>query len=558
MSKNPLRAGTHDFKELVTGDSPFVDKTCMIEEVCRSVGKTLMYTRPRGFGRSTNLSMLDCFFNLRYKDEEDIFKGTHISSRRGCDSFRNSYPVIRMDLSLLDGSSPDDFERSLMDIISSVLKDAISFLGRSDLKPYDRDALDRAVNGGLNIIEAMKFIRTLCMIYRDKFGKRTIVLADDYDSCLQSITSDERYDVIAQELGKFMEQTFKFNENIQFGVITGLMSFSGRSMLSGFNNASVHSILDRQGSGFFGFTEDEVIGLLKDTGNPPERMAEIREWYGGYRFGDREVFNPYSVMAYLSNGSVPKAHWVKMTGGLSEHLVASMGHGILQNLKEMSEGKRTIESPIDTAVAYPDVLRPNADPSLIYSYLAMSGYLKTVDTMDQVGGKSLCTVSMVNKEASYAFETIVKRAKDLDEYVQMAVDAIYDDEPRVLEKNLESMLSGLAMDKDWVKAANDTELHNKYRDVFMAYLMDPLHTAKEEQPFGIGRTGICFPGSDRFRPIIIEVKSTRKEGTDLHALAKEGLKQIESKGYSKQQGMRDAIRVGIGVWMKTVEVAIEK
>jgi len=559
MTGKEYPEGTFDFKAMVTGDHYFVDKTMMIADVCKAVNKTFLYTRPRRFGKSTNLSMLNYYFNMKYKDEEDIFKGLYIETCDKCEEFKNAYPVIWMNFGDLASSSSEMFEYSLSNMIASVARDANIILEGHNVRPEDKAIISRAYASQLNPIEVRKFIRTLCAIYRDVFGKKTIILVDEYDHCIQNIHSRTKFDEIIQLLGPFMEQSFKFNEDIQFGVVTGIMPLAKTSMLSSFNNASVCSILDKQGDEFFGFTEEEVIRLLKETGNPPEKISEIREWYDGYRFGDKEVYNPYSVIMYLKKGCVPKAYWVNMTGGgLSEDLIASMGRETLQNLKEISEGKRTIESPIDTAIAYPDILRPGADPSLIYSYLAMSGYLKTVDTMEQVGGKSLCTVSMVNKEVSYTFDTIVKRATDLDTYVQRAVDAIYDVDPDVLKDNLESMLSGLAMDEDWVKAANDTELHNKYRDVFMAYLMDPLHTAKEEQPFGIGRTDICFPGSGGSRPIIIEVKSTRKEGTDLHALAKEGLKQIESKGYSKQQGMRDAIRVGIGVWMKTVEVAIEK
>ncbi|MBR2255321.1 MAG: AAA family ATPase [Candidatus Methanomethylophilaceae archaeon] len=183
------------------------------------------------------------------------------------------------------------------------------------------------------------------------FGQKTVILVDEYDQWVQNVRSTELFESLVGAIRPFMQQTFKFNDYIQFGFVTGIMPMAKTSMLSSFNNASICSILDERGDESFGFTEGEVSRLLEETGNPPEKMDEIREWYDGYRFEDAEVYNPYSVMLYLQTRCRPEAYWNNMTGGgLSKDLLSSMGARPLAELRRLSEEEgSTLDPPWTSA-----------------------------------------------------------------------------------------------------------------------------------------------------------------------------------------------------------------
>jgi len=550
-------AGTKDFKALVSGKYHFVDKTMMIRDICDAEDQTFLYTRPRRFGKTINLSMLDYYFNSKYKDDEDIFKGLKISSCHQCDVHKNAYPVINMDFSDLDSTSSDKFNISLRSMVRSVALQCESILEGKKLSKDDKETINRAKKERTDIVDIRLSISNMCEIIYNHIGKKVIILVDEYDHCIQEIRSQRKFNEIIKEIRPFMEKTFKRNKFIRFAVVTGIMPLAKTSMLSSFNNADVRSILDVQGDEYFGFTESEVIKLLEETDYPADKIDEIREWYDGYHFGNADVYNPYSVMMYLMKGCKPKSYWNNMTGGgMSKELISSLGPEPLIALKSLYENGTTFRSIIDTTIAYPDVIIPYVRPSTVYSYLAMAGYLKTYDTGETSEGKSLCVVSMVNEEVSYAFKALVERADELDNNSVSAVDAFFDMNPDTSKKYVEEMLCGIAMDRTWLEDSY-TSIHNRYRDIIMAYLSTPKVHARTEVHKGYGKTDIFFPPANDHRAMIIEVKTTADDDKDLKGLANEAIRQIDRKKYAGEIDSRGSICVGIGIHMKTVEVVFK-
>jgi hypothetical protein len=547
--------GMKDFREMVSGGYHFVDKTMMIAGLCGVKDQTFLYTRPRRFGKSMNLSMLDYFFNIRYKDERNIFEGLRIDACEGCGRYRNAYPVVRMNFGDLRSDSREAFRESLVSMVADVGRTFRDLTETCVMSAGDRDFILRCASSSLNYTETVKAVRTMCGILAGIYGEKTVILVDEYDQCIQDIYDPSGFEEIADELRPFMEQTFKFNDNIQFGVVTGIMPLAKTSMLSSFNNASVCSILEAEGDEYFGFTEDEVIRLLEDTGNSRDRMDEIREWYDGYHFGNADVYNPYSVILYLKNGCRPKAYWVNLTGGgISQDLVSSMGAESLNELRSVYESDATFESVIDTTISYAEILRPGVKASSVYSYLAMAGYLKTVE-MGIAEGKSLCRISRVNKEVSYAFGSLIERASEVERLTKDVLSDVYGRDAASLGSDIEALLSGLSMDRTWMQDADPTARHNMYRDVIMAYLMTPEVLARSETPKGYGKTDIFIPRSGGDPPVVIEIKTTVDPRKDLDSLASEGLEQIRTRRYADEPGIEDAICIGIGIRMKTVRVA---
>ena len=556
MGNKAYPDGTYDFKELTSGEFYFVDKTLMIRDLCRFSNLTYLYTRPRRFGKSTNLTMLDYFFNIKYKDEPDIFTGLKIDSYPECKAHKNAYPVIRMNFADLRSGSKKEFYVSLRSMVSNVADEFNYLIDEKLVSSNDARFLNSCSSSKLTEVDTDKSIRKLCSILEKVYGKKTIVLVDEYDYCIQNIRSDEEANSFIGYLRPFMEQTFKFNDNLKSGVVTGIVPVTKASMLSSFNNACMCTILDSMWDEYFGFTEDEVKELLCEAGKL-DKMDEIREWYDGYRFGDADVYNPYSVMMYLKNGCEAKSYWNKVTvGGLSADLISSMGSKSLATLKGLYENKGSVLlSPIDGNITYSEVMSPSVNPSVVYSYLAMTGYLKVVRTGKLDDGISVYEVGMVNEEISLAFKALVGRATEIEKRVDDAVEAIYSKNPATAITNLESMLIGLKMDKNWSQDENPTERHNRYRDVIMAYLITPELQAHEEIPKGYGLTDIFFSRTKDRPPIIIEIKTTVDPRKSLKSLAKEALKQIDTKRYADEPGMEDAILVGIAIREKKVEVA---
>ena len=550
MERKRYPYGVSDFKALVTRGYCFVDKTGLICDLCGMKGRTLLFTRPRRFGKSINLSMIDRFFNIEYAGDEDIFRGLAVSECDRCTPYRNAYPVVKLNFGDLSSESAELFRQSLALMIAGAAKEVMEGADPTAFDECEARFLERCLSSSLDEAERQGAIRTLCGIMKRIHHKGTIILVDEYDHCMQDIRSQDGLESVIGLLAPFMEQTFKFNPDYEFAVITGIMPLAKTRLLGSFNDAKVCSILETEEDESFGFTEKEIVHLIEETGNPPEKLSEIREWYDGYRFGDADVYNPHSIMRYLGSGCEPVAYWNNMTGGsMSEELVSSMSAESLFLLLGLYESEGSFfETVLDTGVTYPDVLSPVAKPSAVCSYLAMAGYLKAVRTGSEEDGIPVCRVSIANREVSTAFKKLMSRAKEIEMEVVYVMDSICRKDASDLEESLASMLIGPCQDADWSK-------QNKYRDIIMAYLMTPGLSTHAEMPKGYGNTGIFFEGHDGHLPIIIEVKTTNDPDMDLGSLAQKALAQIDRKRYSKDPDSEGAICVGLGIRQKSVKVA---
>ncbi len=292
MKQMKYPEGVSDFKALVTGGYHFVDKTGLICDLCGTMNQTLLFTRPRRFGKTVNLSMIDHFFNIIYSDEEDIFEGLAVSKCERCAPYKHAYPVVKLNFGDISGESIELFRQSLDLMIGKAANEAMNGTDPGLFSEYDRRFLQKCADSSLNEAEKRQSISILCGILKRIHRKKVLILVDEYDHFMQSIHSGAVFDDIVRFLRPFLEQTFKFNTDCEFAVVTGIMPLTKTSMLSSFNNAKVCSILETEGDEYFGFTEEEIIRLLGETGNPPDKISEIREWYDGYRFGDADVYNP--------------------------------------------------------------------------------------------------------------------------------------------------------------------------------------------------------------------------------------------------------------------------
>ena len=341
MASKKFPDGVKDFKTLVSGKNYFVDKTMMIRDVWDAEDEVLLYTRPRRFGKSINLSMLDYFFNLKYKDGPDIFERLKISSREGYEKHKNAYPVIRMDFSILSSASLDEFNTKLSDVLYNAAME-IKREHSSVLNSDDLNLLNKFISKTADKAEIDDSVSKFCSMLNAAYGQKVMIFIDEYDHFFQNIRSEKLYDSIIERIRPFMENAFKTNRSMRTGVITGIMPITKAGMLSSFNNPVVCDIFSLEGDEFFGFTEKELGALLKDCEcDQPGTAEEIRRWYDGYRFGRAEVYNPFSVVKYLKAKSLGEAnpalnYWEGSTsGGMSSELISRLEGIALQELSSL-------------------------------------------------------------------------------------------------------------------------------------------------------------------------------------------------------------------------------
>ncbi len=559
MEQRRYPRGVCDFKALVTGDYYFVDKTGLICDLCGRMNQALFFTRPRGFGKTVNLSMIDHFFNVRYSQEEDIFEGLAVSKCERCAPYKHAYPVVRLNFGDISGESVELFHQTLDLVIANAAKEVLDSADSGILDEFDIGFLRKCADSTLNEIEKQMSIRNICYILRTIYRKNVIILVDEYDRYKRSISSAETYDSIEEDMMDFMEKTFKFNENYEFAVVTGVMPLGKTGMGSGFNNACVQSILDAEDDECFGFTEDEIVRLIDETGSPPEKIGEIREWYGGYRFGNADMYNPYSVMMYLDNGCEPEAYWNNMTGGgMPEDLVANMSSEPLSALIGLYESEgSSLETVLDTHIFYPEVFSPVAEPFVVYSYLAVTGYLKAARTGSQKGGYPLCRVSMVNKDASTAFERLIVRATEIEKRAADIMKCICEKDAAKLEEHLESILSGLRIDASWSRLFPASR-RDRYLGIIMPYLTAPGQCARSEIPKGYENADIFIERREDRPTVAIVVRITIDPDMDLESLAQDALARIDRKRCAEDPDSADAICIGLGIRQKSVSAAFAK
>lgn len=295
------------FKELREGNRYYVDKTMLLVDILGSNDRGVyLYTRPPRFGKSVNLSMLDAFFNIEYRGN-DWFEGLEISGYHEYDRYRNAFPVIHMDMGQCRGSSFDRFITTFRKVVDDAWDRHRYLLDLETLDSRTRDlfeSLKKYVTLDILILS----IRVLSEELTRCHGVKPIILIDEYDRAVADSFGNPVYRPIMDFISSFMYATIKGNENRQMVYVTGVMKIAKEGFFSGLNNISSDNVLFTHSDERFGFTESEVRDVLSYYGRSDD-FETVKEWYDGYRFGDAEVYNPYSIMEYLSNGSKPNTYW---------------------------------------------------------------------------------------------------------------------------------------------------------------------------------------------------------------------------------------------------------
>lgn len=398
--KKPLPIGISDYVR-AQSEYYYVDKTLLIKDFLDRKPLVSLFTRPRRFGKTLNMDMLRVFFEIskentgKYFEDKAIWKcGEEYRSHQG------KYPVIFL---TFKDVKFDTWEATI-DKIKGLLQEEYGrhqeLLASDKLSAYEKEYFGKILDSSANEVELTSALERLSKMLTSHYGKAPIIIIDEYDTPIQEGYAKDFYEEIIGFMRNFFSGAFKDNKNLSYGFLTGILRIAQESIFSGLNNLTVNSVMDEEYDRYFGFTEDEVEQML-DYYGVFEKEAELKEWYDGYLFGKEEIYNPWSVINYISKGCIPQAYWVN-TGKneVLEDVLKVATDDITERLYSLLQGESVI-ARIDQNVVYRSLTE---DAANIYSLLLVAGYLKTPKKELQGDGSYLCEVSIPNKEIAAVYK----------------------------------------------------------------------------------------------------------------------------------------------------------
>ena len=533
MKKLPLPIGISDYRK-ASSEYYYVDKTLMIRDFIDERPQVSLFTRPRRFGKTLNMDMLRTFFEISDEDTSIYFRNKKIwACGAEYQAYQGKYPVIYVTFKDVKCETWE----STYDFISKILRNEFErhseLLESSRLSSFEKKYYIDVLNGRANENDiAMAFLNLSRMLH-EHHGTAPIIIIDEYDTPIQQGHMRGYYDQIIDFMRALFSGGLKDNPHLSYGFLTGILRVAKESIFSGLNNLKINSILDNRYSEYFGFTPAEVQEMSIYYG-VPEKYDEMCEWYDGYRFGNTEIFNPWSVIGYFGNECTPRAFW-QSTGSndiISEVLKLATPE-TMERLKALMQGEAFV-THIDTGVIYPQIQK---NPSSIYSFLLVTGYLKSVKAAQPFGSDYMCEVALPNKEISYVYsKEILSQLENLiPPSAAIAIqEAIYTMDISALQKRLEEFLIQTISYHD---AANETFYHGLI--LGLCAMLDNCYRITSNREAGDGRFDIQMKPLDGKLPgIIIELKAAKDYSQEqLNVLAQKALEQIDERGYAKDMDL---------------------
>ena len=558
MSIKKLPIGISDYVR-AQEEYYYVDKTLLIKEFLDRKPLVSLFTRPRRFGKTLNMDMLRVFFEISDEDTSKFFVDKKIwKCGEEYREYQGKFPVIFL---TLKDVKFDTWEATI-DKIGELLQDEYGrhqeILNSDKISQYEKEYFSKILNKAANQVELSSALERLSKMLAVYYGKAPIIIIDEYDTPIQEGYSKDFYDEIIGFMRNFFSGAFKDNKNLSYGFLTGILRIAQESIFSGLNNLTVNTVMDEEYDNFFGFTSDEVKDIL-DYYGMPEKEGELKEWYDGYLFGSEEIYNPWSVINYVSKGGIPQAYWVNT--GKNEILGEVMRvatDDITERLQLLLQGKSVI-ARIDQNVVYRSLVE---DPANIYSLLLVAGYLKTPKKKLQDDGSYLCEVCIPNKEI-----TSIYKKEIMSYFLQTGV--ITRTTANKIAESLyaadnEKLQNAIAEYMDRTISFYDGGAEGFYHGLMLGLiaLMDNQYKIKSNRESGYGRYDVCLiPREKRYPGIILELKWKEKlDEKALQSLAEDALKQIETLRYDsemKEDGITEILELGIAFSGKKVSVKIK-
>lgn len=551
METKKLPIGIESFEEIRTQSFYYVDKTLLIRDLLNGWGKVNLFTRPRRFGKTLNMSMLKSFFEIGC--DQSLFSGLAITGeKRLCDEYMGKYPVAFVSLKNVDGLSFDKAYAMMRNVIQTETS-RLSFLADSArISSDDKRSFERFRKELDTEVDLYGSLKMLTELLHKHYGQKVILLIDEYDVPLDKAYQHGYYDEMLDLIRTMFGAALKTNDSLYFAVLTGCLRVSKESIFTGLNNLKVHSIADVKFDEYYGFTEDEVNGILQDYELQNHR-AEVKEWYNGYQFGNQDVYCPWDVINYCydllgNNGASPQAYWLNTSGNdMVRRLIDKADDGTSQmEIEKLIEGK-SIYKALNDRLTHDEV-----DKSIdhVWSLLFMTGYL-----------------TMKGKPVNGTYELAIPNREVRQIYIEQVLSWFKEKaraEARTLTDLYHSFEKG---DAETIQRILDEQLldtisfYDAHESFYHGFLLSLLNTCADwyvtsNAETGKGRSDILVERKDRKLGFVVEVKDVKDENR-LETACAAAIQQIEDRDYTaslRRYRIKDIWIYGIAFYDKECRV----
>ncbi|MGN0482514.1 MAG: AAA family ATPase [Lachnospiraceae bacterium] len=558
--KHPIAIGVEKYKEIIDKNAYYIDKTWMIKELIDQASIVNLFTRPRRFGKTLTLSMIRTFFeDERTYDGEKIDNSRYFNGKKiltageTYTSQMGTYPVIQ--LSLKSAKQPD-FQMAHACLIKELAKEYKRhryILKSENLIDADKEQYNRIMNRSAAPDEYATALQFLSQCLKEYSGKNAIILIDEYDVPLENAYFRGFYTQMIDFIRSLFESALKTNDALEFAMVTGCLRISKESIFTGLNNLEINSILSNNYAEYFGFTETEVETMLK-TYDLEEKLSEVKQWYDGYRFGDTEVYNPWSIINYVKAAltektAFPKPYWSNTSSNsIVRELIESAEPDVKEEIERLIDGG-TIEKPVHEEVTYGDIHKNKEN---LWNFLFFTGYLKKEKERFEEDTIYI-TLSVPNMEVRSIYKNTIRewldqqiKTIDFSAFYQAMFSGDSSSMQKILKQNLRRTIS----------------YHDKkeafYHGVLTGFLMGlPDYLVQSNREYGNGRPDIALIPYDEEEPVIILELKVCNKFTEMADGCKAALAQIEEKEYAApflDKGYQKLLKYGICFCEKTCMV----
>jgi len=555
MRKKAVPVGIEDFKELIQDEYYYVDKTLLIDEMLMNKSKVTLFTRPRRFGKTLNMSMLRYFFDVKDKEEnKKLFENLKIYDSEYM-SEQGKYPVIFVSLKDLKEDTWEECLESIKDIMYKIFNE-YSFL-RKKLNIVEKRQFDKIWEITGNERNFKTSLLDLSNYLNKYYGEKVIILIDEYDAPIINAFDKGYYNEAINFFQTFYSSALKTNNSLKYGVLTGITRIIKEGIFSGLNNLYVNTILSKDYSEYFGLLENEVIEMLEYF-DMKYKIEEVREWYNGYIFGESKVYNPWSIVNYVREKEI-KAYWANVSGNtLLENMLNHAGESVYDDLKRFTDGE-SIEKYISDGTTIKSLLNNDDE---IWQVLLYSGYLTKDEKQKEIDVTSEYTdvynLRIPNKEIrKYFGNMFLNRFFGTEVKTNILIKALENGDIKKFEKTLGeimiNMLSHFDLDKEMEK------IYQVFMIGLVGFLMGKYEIISNDES-GYGRYDLAMiPIKSNEKAYLMEFKISKTKN-EMEKRAQKALKQIDEKKYDtklKARGIKNILKIGVAFYGKEVKVVFK-
>ena len=537
----PCPVGITSYKE-VSKECYYVDKTLLIKDIIDDHSKVFLFTRPRRFGKTLAMDMVRTYFEISDMDTSVYFSDKNIwSEGEVYKDYQGKYPVIFLSFKDAHQSDWEDMYNSLCFTVKEEFLRHIELLSSNAITEYDKRYFSNIMDDNATMTDYQFALGKLSSMLATHYSSKVIIIIDEYDTPIQQGHLNGYYDKVIDFMRNLLSAALKDNDNLEFGILTGILRIAKESLFSGLNNLVVNTILDEKYSSYFGFTSDDVSEMAAYYGMK-EKLPEIKEWYDGYLFGSNEIYNPWSVISYINNNCKPKAFWSRTSGNeIIGQLIHNADSEIYENLTLLLQGKE-IQSIIDTDIIYPEI---NGNSDTIYSFLLVSGYLRVTRIISELNDNPICSVTIPNREIRSIFQKEI-----LDQYTSLFTGSILRNFESALRtgntKNFTDTLQKYLLQS---ASSFDTAQENFFHGtVFgMLAIMSDSYYISSNIESGDGRLDVQLEPKDKTQTgYIIEFKAGKNlSEKQLDSLANDAIAQIHNNKYFTNMKYHGIKKIGL-------------